>query len=185
MGLAFGLEDSSAEALRKFRWIFQLVGISASDNIQNGLYSLPPRKSARPSLQFKTQAFEHLTETIYMPMKPDWQAVNLTLYDLKRCDQQNKYNAVYQWLRSGNPAQQAGTAGLYDPRTATWTSVLDGGFKRTSQLVMLDSCGNVMETWVYENSFPESIDWGELEMSDSEVVTVSISLRYDRAYQLV
>jgi len=185
MGPDFGIEDPSSEPLRKFRWIFQLSGIVASDNIQNGLYSLPPRKSARPSLQLKTQAFEHLTETIYMPMKPDWQSINLVLYDIKRCNQLDKYNVVYNWLRSGSPIQQSGQPGLYDPQTAAWTSVLDGGFKRTSQLVMLDGCGNVVETWIYENSFPESIDWGELEMDTSEVVTVSITLRFDRAYQLI
>ncbi len=185
MGGDFGINDVNAEPLRKFRWLFQLAGISASDNIQNGLYSLPPRKSARPSLQFKTEAFQHLTETIYMPLKPEWQTMKLTLLDIKRCGQENFYNIVYDWLRSPPAQRQSSQPGFYDPATAAWNPVVTAGFKRTSQLVMLSGCGEVQETWVYENSFPESVDWGELEMESDDVVTIDVTLRFDRAYQLL
>jgi len=185
MGPAFGLDESTADLLRKFRWLFQLTGVVGSDSVENGLYSLPPRRAARPNLQFKSDSFQHVTETIYMPMKPDWQTMRLVLFDLKRCGQQNKYNVVYDWLRAGPPISGQGRPGMYDPRTANWTPMVDAGFKRTCQLLMLDSCGSVMETWVYENAYPESIDWGELEMDLSDLVTIEISLRFDRAYQLI
>src|SRR5581483_11741300 len=67
MGLRFGLENDFLAIKRKFRWLFKIPNISAS-----GINSLPPKSGARPSLQFKEAEVQHLNETVYYPMKPDW-----------------------------------------------------------------------------------------------------------------
>lgn len=178
MGMAFGLDDPAVEVKRKFRWLFQLEGISALDDVQNGVFAMPPRQSARPSLTWKEADFQHLTETIYRPMKPDWKTINLVLFDLHRCD--GKCNVVMQWLQKS----PRNTPGMYNPRTGEWNPVVESGIIRDATLVLLDGCGFVIEKWVYENVYPLSIDWGELNMDLSDVVTVDLTLRYDRAYQV-
>ena len=47
---------------------------------------------------------------------------------------------------------------------------------------MYDGCGEILETWTFENVWPNNIEWGELDMSDSSYVTIDLTLRYDRAY---
>ena len=47
---------------------------------------------------------------------------------------------------------------------------------------MYSGCGDVMEEWVYSNIWPNNIEWGDLDMSNQDVVTVEMTLRYDRAY---
>jgi len=147
---------------RQFRWLFEVPDIS-----DDGTNALQPEKSARPSLNFKEIEVQHLNETVYFTGKPEWKPVNLTLFDVKK-----KANAIFQWLQK-----------QYNPCEGTWTAPSPNTWKKqTAKLKMLDGCGNVLETWVYENVWPSSIEWGELDMGSSAYATVDLTLRYDRAY---
>ena len=161
MGFQFGLESYRLCLKRKFRWLFFIDDISA-----RGVNALPPEKGARPSLSFKEIEVQHLNEIIYYPSKPDWKPITLTLYDLKKNE-----NPIFKWLK-----QQ------YDPERGTWQLKQ---FKQASaSLEMYDGCGGVQETWRFENVWPNNIEWGELDMSDSNYVTIELTLRYDRAWLL-
>lgn len=189
MAWAFGFEKNDYCVKQKYRWLFKIPDISAS-----GINSLPPSKSARPSISFKTMEILHLTETIARAARPEWKPVNLVLYDLVK-----NRNPVFQWLTE-----------IYDPSSGNWYSpgtsnspdnrpslpngqpnpnyVPGGGgggsnfIVSQSILELYDGCGNTIETWVYENVWPESIDFTDLDMASGEVVCVNLTLHYDRAY---
>ena len=176
MGLQFGLETnsfdpSSASAaktcLRKFRWLFKIDGISAS-----GAQSLPPSQAARPNLSFDEMEARHVTENIYYPAKPNWKPVSLMLFDIVKSNREgNRLHPVFEWLKE-----------IYDPeRDSTWKPAADG-FIREGRLEMLDGCGNLIETWIYENVWPQVVDFGTLDMANNEIVTCDLTLRYARAY---
>jgi hypothetical protein len=163
MGLDFGLESNFC-VKRKFRWLFRIPEVSAE-----GVNTLPPDKGARPSLSFKEVEVQHLNEVIYFPGKPDWKPINLTLYDIKKNN-----NPVIDWLNN-----------QYNPESGRWRIGFGGGpeFKKPeATLEMYDGCGDILETWTFENIWPNNIEWGELDMSDTMYVTIDLTLRYDRAY---
>lgn len=163
MGFDFGLSNPSTCFKTKFRWLFKITDVSAE-----GIYTLPPSRGARPSVSFKEIEVQHTNETIYFPGKPDWKPVNLTLYDLKKYG----VHPVFQWL-----------AQIYDPENDSAYKPSCNGFKKDeATLELYDGCGNVLETWVFESIWPQAVDFGELNMSESEVVTCDLTLRYDRAY---
>lgn len=166
MGFAFGLDANDVCFKRKFRWLMRIDGVSADQ----GASSLPPTKAARPSLSFKEVEAQHLTETIYYPSKPDWKPVNLVLFDI---NSSAGNNPVWEWIKTVYDAQ----AGKYQPSVQT-----QKGLKRDVTLEMYDGCGNVLETWTYENAWPQQIEFGDLDMGSGEVVMVEITLRYDRAF---
>jgi hypothetical protein len=163
MGFDFGLESPNLCLKRKFRWLFIIPDVSSE-----GVNTLPPEKGARPSLSFKEVEAQHLNEVVYFPGKPDWKPINLTLYDLRKNN-----NPVINWLQE-----------VYNPQTGRWRIGFGGGgqFKKDAKLEMYDGCGNVLESWQFENIWPNNIEWGELDMADSNYVTIDITLRYDRAY---
>jgi hypothetical protein len=138
------------------------------ENFQSPI--LPPIKSARPNLSFKEVSIEHVIETITIPGKPEWTTLDVTLYDL----QCNK-NPMFTWLRR-----------LYDVQNGVYKYLIASngqGFKiPQADLELVDSCGDTLETWRYEGLYPQKIDWGDLDMSSSDVVTVDVSFKYDRAY---
>lgn len=172
MGLRFGLERDDVDVMRKFRWLFKIPGISCEDSSVSK--ALPARRGARPGLSWKEQEFPHLIENISYPMKPEWKPVQLHLFDLSCND-----NAVFNWIILN---QRHFGSGIYNPKQGVWTPVIDAEFKRTATLLMLDGCSNVKEKWIFEGCYPKSIEWGDLEMDLSDVVTVDITLGYDRAY---
>jgi len=166
MSLDFGLQDDQVCQKQKFRWLFKIDGVSGVSD------ALPPLKSHRPKLDLREQQIQHLVQQIYYPLKADWKTIQLSLYDIKVNE-----NPVFEWLRV-----------LYDPcGDPEWRPIYQPGcddgscFKRNAMLCLYDGCGNVIESWRYENCYPQTIDWGELDMGNSEVVMVDITLRYDRA----
>lgn len=163
MGLDFGLESPSVCYKRKYRWLFKIPDVSAE-----GVNALPPSKGARPNLSFKEMEAQHLTETIYYPGKPEWKPVNLTLYEVGR---KGVDHPVLKWIKE-----------LYNPENGTWKPSCDGFKRFQCFLEMYDGCGELLERWVFENIWVQAIEFGDLDMSSSEVVVCDMTLRYDRAY---
>lgn len=169
MGLDFGLNGDGKFCKRKFRWLFRIDDVCADE--QNSSKTLPPQQSARPNLSFKESTGHHLIEEFFYPAKPDWKPINLVLYDLKVGE-----HPVWKWIEEFYKPERGQ---LLAPNETPGPTV---GFIRTCYLDMLDGCGNTVETWVYEDAWPQTIDFQTLDMGDSNILTVNITLRYMRAY---
>lgn len=164
MGMDFGLPMSNGESRackRKFRWLFKIEGVSGYAN------ALPPSKAERPSLSFRETPVQHLNETIYLPMKPEWKTLSLTLYDVRT----NGTHPVFQWFKDG-----------YDPRSGKWSPVTNGNFIKEANLELYDGCGNIIEKWTFENAWPQAPEFGDLDMGNQELVTAHVNIRYARAF---
>jgi hypothetical protein len=150
--------------------MFKIEGLVAD---QNQINSLPPLKSARPSLSFKEMEIRHMNEHIMYPQKPDWKPITLTLYDTKT----TTIHPIFDWIFK-----------IYEPdKTGKWSPVVKTGpvtnrFLRDGILELFDGCGNVIERWTFEQCWPQNVEWGELEMGSSDIVMCDITLRYARAY---
>ena len=165
MGLSMGLE-SGLYCKRKFRWFFSIPNVT-----QGTVSALPPQKSARPQLMFKEMSVRHTIEDVYYPAKPDWKPLQVTLYDLK-----HEENVVFQWIRE-----------FYRPSLGeldlpNQVKGQNAGFIVECRLTMFDGCGEPIETWIYEDCWPQSINFQNLDMGDSQVCTADLTIRYARAY---
>lgn len=163
MGLVdFNLSDPNTEFKKSFQWLFLIPEIT-TDVIR----ALPPTKSSRPKLGFKENSYNHLTETISIPVKAEWKEIDLTLYDIAYNE-----NLIYNWYKQ-----------IYDvEEDSKWTPYLDAKIKKTCHLEMYNGCGCVLEVWTFENAYPTSIDFGDVSMEGQEIMTINLSLKYDRAF---
>jgi hypothetical protein len=134
----------------------------------DGINALPPSKSARPNISFKEMSIEHLNETVFYPQKAEWKPITLTLYDLKK----NRH-PVFEWIKKVYEVTE---------NDVIWRPSGDDDFKRNVELELYGGCGEVLETWVYDNAWPQTVEFGELDMSSSDIVVCEVTLRYDRAY---
>ena len=151
----------------KFRWL--LTFIDTNGTAIGDINALPPAEGSRPHLDFKEESIEHISETIWFPVKPDWKPVNLILYDIK-----SKENPIVEWLKH-----------IYNAQKGSWQAHLGSNqYKKEARLKLFDGCGCALEEWVYENAYPSSVNFGSLDMASSELVKIDITLRYDRAYVL-
>lgn len=160
------LGGSNVCVKRKFRWMFNIKGVVGDEG--GSAEMLPPDKGARPSLSFKETEVQHLNEIIYFAGKPDWKPIQLTLFDIK-----TKKNPIFQWLKN-----QYDTCG---EDRAVWVRPY-GQWKKDVTLELYDGCGEVIEKWHIVNAWPNNVEWGDLDMSESGYVTVELTLRYDRAW---
>lgn len=176
MGLQFGLETNTFEnssyqqvaktCLRPFRWLLKLEDVCV-----DGVNALPPSKSSRPSISFGESEAKHLTETFSYPTRPEWKPLNLTLYDVVKYNPSGgRQHPVFDWLLE-----------TYDPqKDAKWKPATPT--KKPAILEMYDGCGQIIESWVYENPWLQSVDFGALDMGNYEIMTVDLTIKYARAY---
>ena len=184
--MGFGLSNGSAINSfifkRKYRWTFSIVDVVNFDGFVPSLNTLAPAKSARPSLSFREMEAQHLNETIYYPSKPEWKPINLTLYDYSD-GTTNWKHPVFEWIRRFyDPSIETGSMKLSNDITATPKPV------KTTAILNLLSGGTpndadcILERWVFENAYPQNIEFEDLDMGSSDLVYVNLTLRYDRAY---
>ena len=167
MGFQFGL-DKGNYCKRQFRWLFTIPDITPDEASGEGANVLPPEKSARPNIQFKEMEVRHLIEDVYYPAKPDWKPVNLTLYDLKV-----NPHPLFKWIRE-----------FYKPRHGVLHAPNENKFIKEAILRLYDGCGNIIETWIWEDAWLQSANFQALDMGVSGFVTCDITMRYARAYVL-
>ena len=172
MGFQFGLEGESLCPKRRNRWLLKIDGVSADDT--EGVSVLPPLKSERPTIKFKESQVKHLIEDVYYPAKPDWQPIKLTLYDLK-----TGVHPVFEWIKIFYDPQQ-GT--LYEPNRSLGGFSGRNKFITNARLELYNGCGDLLERWVFEDVWPEVVDFQDLDMANSDYLTCELTLRYARAY---
>ena len=153
---------------RRFRWMFTIDGVCGD----RGIDVLPPLKGARPNLAFKNIEVPHLIENVYLPGKPDWKPINLMLYDI--CSPDIHGHPVWDWIYF-----------IYRPEKGRYFPIIHNGdsFKKQGFLKLYSGCGDIIESWTFENCWPEQINFGDLDMGNNEVITCDITLKYDRAWK--
>ena len=164
MGLQFGLEGDGKFCKRANRWLFEIPEVCADDS--PNVNALPPEKGARPTLSFKEMIVQHLIEDVYYPAKPDWKPVSLTLFDLSL-----RTNPIFEWIQQ-----------VYQPQEGHFFESNRNSLIKTATLKMLNGCGTIIETWIFEDAWPQSINFQNLDMCSSAVMMCEITLRYARAY---
>lgn len=170
MGFGLGLENLNMTPKQKHRWLFGFADVSAQ-----GIGVMPPSRAARPGVGFKELEVQHLNETIYFPGKPEFKTITLAFYDI--CSQHTTLgkHPIMNWLMR-----------LFDPERANYGFIIDDTtsvyFKLDATLELYDPCGNCLEKWMFDNCWPQSCDFQDLDMGSSEVLLAEVILRYDRAY---
>lgn len=171
MGLQFGLEKTDFCIKRPNRWLFVIPGVAADDT--PGVDALPPEKSARPSVSFKEMEVKHLIEDVYYPVKPEWKSFSVTLFDIKK-----KSHPVFGWLKTVYDARD----GKFLPANQKSLIQQKDRFIKECRLNLFDGCANLIESWIYEDAWPQAINFQTLDMGSSGYLTCEITIRYARAY---
>lgn len=160
---------------RQNQFIMHIPEITHVGNSAVRIYNrvLLEERAARPKLSYKEIEANHLIETIRFAGRPDWEPLKITLYDVAQT------NPAWGWITSNYYLRRSGNGNQVG---IGYLGGASGSFKRNVQIFMLDGCGYAIEAWNYINAYPIDVDWGEVDMKSSDVMRVSMTLRYDRAY---
>jgi hypothetical protein len=146
-------------------------------NLGGGVDSQPVSMQAitvsRPSFSFEEVQLDRYNSRAWVAGKHTFEPFTLTIEDdvtgtaarvIQEQDQKQQWliGAEGQWL----------------------TSAGDGSaYKFVTYLDLLDGAEQVIEKWTMEGCWIQNSDYGELDYAASEVVTISLTIRYDIARQ--
>ncbi len=161
MGLG-SLGNSNLIFRRKFRWTFEVI-----DPLQ---YKTAPnwcKIASRPNLTIDEQEIHFLNGWMTIPGKGKWETMTVTYYDTSE-----GLDNLFNWLVSVYEFNAP------NPQMHIRQASKPSEYAATCQLDMYDGCGNSMETWTLSRTWPQAVNFGELDYSSSEEQTIELTLRY-------
>ena len=156
--------SNTIETRRKHRWVFITLADQVRPQVRGILLLL--KSASRPKFALEEPEMHHNQEKVYFAGKQSWETVTLTWYDGEQ-DPDVSEN-MWDWVNN-----------VVDIPAVTVDT--PAGYKRTAQLAMLDGAGSATETWALFGCWPKEINWGDLDYTDTEIATVEVVMRYDRA----
>lgn len=160
MGLGH-LADADLVFKRKYRWTFEIQGLFRGD-----VPSHYVKLAARPNLTIEETEINHLHGKQFIPGKGTWETITVTYYDVANAP---GLKPLWDWLAS--IYNFTDPVGLH--QASTRRSYAGKGILR-----LFDGCGKEIEKWELGGLWPQAMNFGELDYSSSEEVTVELTLRY-------
>ena len=153
----------------RFRVIFENLGVSTPRTE----LTKQVMDFTRPNLSFQEMEIPIYNSRIYLAGKHEWQAVTVNLRD--DAGGQVAKLVGEQLQKQMDFVEMASAASGIDYKFITRCEILDGGNGASTP--------TVLETWELYGCYLSSVDYGNLDYSASEPVTMQLSLRFDNAIQ--
>jgi hypothetical protein len=131
----------------------------------DGIPAYLVKTMARPSITFETITLDHINVKRYVKGKAAWQPITVTLYDPIV---PSGAQAVMEWVRLHHESV-TGRDGYSDM------------YKKDITFNVLGPVGDKVEEWTLKGAFITDANFNELDYSSSDVVDISLTLRYDYA----
>ena len=130
-----------------------------------GIPSYMCKATNKPSFTQNPLIIDHVNVQRKFKGKMEWQDITLTLYD---AIDDNAAGAVNEWL-------------LFHHEAVTGVDGYADDYKRELQLDALGPDGAVIETWVLNGAFIAGGNFGDLDWSSSDALTIELTIAYDYA----
>lgn len=151
----------SFEPQRTYNWSFEVALDDAGDQllIMQGLESF-----RAPKVGVEEIELNYANEKRYVAGKAIYEPLPLVLKDFV---DQNVANAVEKWRQQ-----------VYNPVSGSIGLAKD--YKKVADLVLYAPDQSISRFWKLFGIWPLDVDYGELDMNNSDKVLITINLRYDR-----
>ena len=128
---------------------------------------------SRPQVQFQEITLPIYNSTMYLAGKAQWQTMSINIRD----DASGTVSKLVgqQLQKQMDFVEQASAATGQDYKFETNIEILDGGNGTAAPVVL--------ETWELYGCFVQTANYNTLNYGTNEVVTISLTLRFDNAIQ--
>jgi len=135
-------------------------------SMEDGIPSHLIKASAKPTLENGEISLDHINIKRKLKGKSVWNSISITIYD---AIVPSAAQAVMQWVRQHH-------------ESATGRDGYSGQYKKDIKLKQLSGLGEVIEEWNLYGCYLQSINFGSLDWSAEDVVTIEATLNYDYAF---
>ena len=155
-----GEADAKIESNRKHRWKFTIISGGLS---KEAVYL---SSAQRPHVVVEEAKMEHDQETAYFAGKHHWEPITLVFYDVY--GDAKTSSEIWKWFEKAIKVKSA-------------SADVPSAYKKDSKLEMTKADGSTQETWDIYHSWAIDANWNDLDYSNSEIATIDVSMKYDRA----
>ena len=131
----------------------------------NGIDAYLVKTAARPSIQFEKVTLDHINVKRHIKGKGEWQDITVTLYDPIV---PSAAQAVMEWIRLSHESI-TGRDGYSD------------FYKQTINFFSLGPVGDKIEQWTLKGAWIQSSNFGDVDFSSNDPMTIELTLTYDYA----
>ena len=131
----------------------------------DGIPAYLVKTMARPQITFEEVVLDNINVKRYVKGKASWSTLNVTLYDPIV---PSGAQSVIEWIRLHHESV-TGRDGYSDM------------YKKDITFNVLGPVGDKVEEWTLKGAFITDANFNELDYSSSDVVDISLTLRYDYA----
>lgn len=156
--------NHNIETRRKHRWKFATLGKGTGSFASEVLLIL--KEASRPQFNFEEPVMHHNQEQAYFAGKQTWEAVKLVWYDGEQ--DPNISQEMWEWVNAVCNIPEVSVA-------------IPSNYKKPGVLQTLNGAGGDTESWSMYGCWPQSTNWNNLDYSDTEIQTIEVTMRYDRA----
>lgn len=164
---------------RKFRWTFAVERYCVRTGIQSNVPEHYVKLAARPNISIEETEINFLNGVTWIPGKGKWETITVTYYDVATIDNKGLFDwlaSVYDFVTEvGVISNQVGYKEL-----ALRQGSMPQDYSGTGILTLYDGCGGEIERWFMRQMWPTAINFGDLDYSSSEEVTIELTLRYSQ-----
>lgn len=151
----------SWEPKKQHQFILSIDGPGPGESIPSYLI----KASAKPSFTNGEVALDYINVQRYVKGKTVWNTIALTLYD---AIVPSGAQAVMEWARQHH-------------ESLTGRDGYSSHYKRNIRIQQLSPLGEVIEEWKLNGAFINESNFGSLDWSTEDVVTIEMTIRYDWA----
>lgn len=177
VGIA-GVGNGILQPKPKNKWRVLFTGLGGAAGANSGVpndLSLQVVTATRPSLSYEEIQLDRYNSRIYVAGKHTFEPATLTVED----DITNRAaNAIQTQLEKQQ--RLIGATGPWLNSEATAFT-----YKFGMVLEMLDGNEAVTESWKYEGCYLSAVDWGDVDYSTGEKMTINLTVRFDHARQVL
>jgi hypothetical protein len=124
------------------------------------------KTTSRPSGNIVEAEMDHNQETVYFAGKSKWEALKMTFYDLQ---DPSSSKALWDWFNK--IVDYDGSMNVAPPNE----------YKSDAVLKMVDGQNASKEIWQLFGAWPQAMNWQDLDYTSSDLLTVEVTMRFDRA----
>lgn len=128
------------------------------------------KAAGRPQLDIDEVELNYLNAVTWIPGKGKWQPMTVTYVDVANRAMQGLYNWIATVYDFTDPVN------LRNSEKAGWSG--------TGLLTLYDGCGSPLEFWLLGSCWPQSINFGDLDYSDSETATIELTIKFSEVQYL-
>jgi hypothetical protein len=159
-GGAGDVPPANIETRRKHRWVFRTLEPLEPEVL------LVLKTAQRPKFVYTEAEMHHDQEVAWFAGKQAWEPIELTWYDAEQKPEVS--GALWDWVN--------GVTNMADI-----TVSIPQEYKKQAMLAMTKGDGSDSEQWTLYNCWPRETNWEELDYTSSDIQTLSVTMRYDRA----